>query len=68
MPSIFVRLIDGASDANLLAAFTKACAKHGFSPDGDDGFDLATVLRHAFERGITSEEGLMALIRNLTAE
>ncbi|MDH4414805.1 MAG: hypothetical protein QE484_15950 [Rhizobium sp.] len=66
MTSIPDKLIDGASDANLLAAFTKACEQHGFSPDGQDGSDLAIVLSHAFERGITSEEALIALVRNLT--
>lgn len=59
------KLIDGASDANLLAAFTKTCEQHGFSSDGEDGSDLATVLSHAFERGITSEAALIALVENL---
>jgi hypothetical protein len=60
--------IDESSDASLRAAFTKACVLHGFSPDGEDGSDLATVLSHAFRRGITNEEALIALVRNLTED
>lgn len=48
MPFISDKPIDESSDASLRAAFTKACVLHGFSPDGEDGSDLATVLSHAF--------------------
>lgn len=66
MTSIYDKPIDETSDATLLAAFTEACTQHGLLPDGEDASDLATVLSHAFERGITSEDGLIALVMNLT--
>ncbi|WP_426125917.1 hypothetical protein [Pararhizobium sp. PWRC1-1] len=65
MTSIYDTPIDATSDASLFDAFTEACAQHGISPDGDDGSDLATILSHAFQRGITSKDGLIALVLNL---
>lgn len=68
MTSMFGKPIDGTSDASLLEAFTESCAKHGFSPDSEDGLDLATILSHAFEGGVTSKDALIALIKSLTAK
>jgi hypothetical protein len=65
MTSIYDKPIDTTSDASLLAAFTEACAQHEISPDGEDGSDLATILSHAFDRGITSKDGLIARVLNL---
>jgi hypothetical protein len=68
MTSIYDKPIDGTSDASLLDAFIEACAQHGISPDGEDGSDLATILSHAFQRGVTSKDGLIALVLNLVAK
>ncbi|MGO4567571.1 hypothetical protein AB4Z52_21480 [Rhizobium sp. 2YAF20] len=68
MTSIYDTPIDATSAPSLLDAFIEVCAQHGISPDGDDGSDLATVLSHAFDRGITSKDGLIALVLNLVTE
>lgn len=68
MTSAFDKPIDATSDTSLQDAFNEACEQHGFSPDGEDGSDLATVLSHAFERGITSKDGLVALVLSLVVE
>ena len=65
MTSIFDKRIDETSAPSLFDAFTEACMQHGISPDGDDGSDLATVLSHAFHKGITSKDALVALVLNL---
>lgn len=65
MTSLYEKPIDATSDASLLDAFTEACRLHGIAPDGNDASDLATILSHAFDRGITSKEGLIALVLNL---
>lgn len=68
MTSAFDKPIDATSDSSLLDAFNEACEQHGISPDAEDGSDLATVLSHAFERGITSKDGLVALVLSLIVE
>jgi len=61
MTSIFDKPIDETSEAYLLDASTEACAQHGISPDGGDGSDLATTLRHMFQRGIVRKDRFIAL-------
>ena len=68
MTSIYGTPIDATSASSLFEAFTEACAQHDISPDGEQGSDLATILSHAFQRGITCKDRLIALVLNLVAK
>ncbi|MBA9032852.1 ubiquitin family protein [Rhizobium leguminosarum] len=49
----------------LISVFEAACARHDISPDSDDGVDLLIVLTHAFQKGTTTEERLLAFVMDL---
>ena len=68
MTSFYGDPIDGASLAVLLSAFKEACARHDIPPDSEDGSDLLTVLMHAFRKGTTTEDALVALVMNLVGK
>lgn len=68
MTHFFDKPIDETSSAVLLDAFTEACRQHEIAADSRDGSDLATVLTHAFHKGMTSGDALAALVSNLVGK
>ncbi len=49
----------------LSAAFEEGCARHGIHADSAMGCDVAVIMRHAFEKGVTGKDALLALLGNL---
>jgi len=68
MTHFFDKPIDESSSAVLLDAFTEACRQHEIVADSRDGSDLATILTHAYYKGMTSAEALAALVSNLVGK
>lgn len=57
--------INETSNQALRQAFMTACSAHKIEPDDDEGKDIATILSHAFHRGVVQPDDLLRLVRNL---
>jgi hypothetical protein len=57
--------IDESSPPALREAFSEACERHSIAADQDQGFDLTTVLWHAFSKGLTTKDELTTFVMNL---
>lgn len=57
----------GNNSMNMMRRVLVAeCARREIGPDNLTGQDLALVLRHAFSSGMTEENELVVLLRNLS--
>ncbi|KQS86643.1 hypothetical protein ASG68_24220 [Rhizobium sp. Leaf453] len=57
----------GSDLVNMLRrVLVTECARREISPDNLTGQDLALVLSHAFNSGMTEENELVVLLRNLS--
>jgi hypothetical protein len=54
------------SVAMMRRVVVEECARREVSPDHSMGQDLASVIMHAFQSGMTDEAELVVLVRNLS--
>jgi hypothetical protein len=65
MNAEYERPVDLTYATNLQAAFEEGCTRHGIPADSTMGCDVALIMRHAFEKGVTGKDALLALLENL---
>ncbi len=65
MNAEYERLVDLNYATELSAAFEEGCTRHRIDADSTMGCDVALIMRHAFEKGVTDKEALLALLENL---
>jgi hypothetical protein len=66
--SYIYRPIDKTAPSELIDAFRDACDRHGIVPNSEEGFDLATVLWHAFDKGRTTNDALAGVVFSLVGK